>query len=62
MGAIFGLSVRQLTGKWRILLILFLAALPVGLSIIVHFAAKGDAAFNEDFTDVLAEVRRQATA
>ena len=53
MGAILRLSVRQLTGKWRMLLILFLAALPVGLSVIVHFAAKGDATFNEDYTNVL---------
>ena len=53
MGVIFGLSIRQLTGRWRVALIVLLAALPVGLAVIVHFAAKGDATFNEDFTNIL---------
>ena len=53
MSAIFWLSIHQLTGRWRISLILLLAALPVGLSVIVHFAAKGDASFNRDFTNIL---------
>lgn len=53
MNGIFWLSIHQLTGRWRITLILLLAALPVGLSVIVHFAAKGDASFNSDFTNIL---------
>ena len=53
MSTIFWLSIRQLTGRWRITLILLLAALPVGLSVIIHFAAKGDAHFNRDFTNIL---------
>ena len=53
MGAIFGLSLRQLTGRWRVLLILLLAALPVGLAVIIHFTVSDDAAFNEDFTNIL---------
>jgi ABC-2 type transport system permease protein len=53
MSAIFWLSIHQLTGRWRVTLILFLAAVPVGLSVIVHFAAKGDASFNRDFTNIL---------
>lgn len=53
MGTIFGLSIRQLTGKWRVLLILFLAALPVGLAVIVNLTVSGDATFNEDFTNIL---------
>lgn len=53
MASIFRLSIRQLTGRWRMALILLLAALPVGLSVIVHFAAKSDATFNEDFTNIL---------
>ena len=53
MGTIFWLSIRQLTGRWRITLILLLAALPLGLSVIVHFAAKGDADFNQSFTNIL---------
>ncbi|MDA1128082.1 MAG: ABC transporter permease [Chloroflexi bacterium] len=53
MSSIFWLSIHQLTGRWRIALILLLAALPVGLALIVHFAAKGEADFNENFTNVL---------
>ena len=53
MGAIFGLSIRQLTGRWRVALILLLAALPVGLAVVVYFATKGDATSNEDFTNIL---------
>ncbi len=53
MGTIFWLSIRQLTGRWRISLILLLAALPLGLSVIVHFAAKGEADFNQSFTNIL---------
>ena len=53
MNAIFWLSIRQLTGRWRVALILLLAGLPVGLATIVHFAAEGDAHFNRDFTNIL---------
>ena len=53
MGAIFGLSIRQLTGRWRISLILLLAALPVGLAVIVNLTVSDDVTFNEDFTDIL---------
>ena len=55
MGVIFGLSIRQLTGRWRIILILLLAALPVGLALIVHFADTGEtqAEFNRNFTNIL---------
>ena len=53
MSAIFWLSIRQLTGRWRITLILLLAALPVGLAVIVHFAAEEGASFNRDFTNIL---------
>ena len=53
MGVIFGLSIRQLTGRWRISLILLLAALPVGLAVIVKLTVSDDATFNENFTDIL---------
>ena len=55
MGVIFRHSIRQLTGRWRITLILLLAALPVGLSVIVHFAATGETEveFNRNFTNIL---------
>lgn len=53
MVPVFWLSMRQLTGKWRVVLITLLAALPVGLAIIVHFAARDDESFDQDFTDIL---------
>ena len=53
MGPIFWLSIRQLTGRWRVSLILLLAALPVGLAVIVHFTESGDASFNRPFTNIL---------
>ena len=53
MNAIFWLSIHQLTGRWRISLILLLSALPVGLAVIVYFAARGAADFNQSFTDIL---------
>ena len=56
MGTIFWLSIRQLTGRWRISLILLLAALLVGLAVIVHFAAEGGASSNRNFTNLLLDL------
>ncbi|MDA0263251.1 MAG: ABC transporter permease [Chloroflexi bacterium] len=53
MTAIFWLSIRQLTGRWRMTLILLLAALPVGLAVLVHFIADDDPEFNRNFTNIL---------
>ncbi|MBT98929.1 MAG: hypothetical protein CL902_09925 [Dehalococcoidia bacterium] len=53
MGTIFRLSIRQLTGRWRVALILFLAALPVGLALIDNFTVSDDPTFNRDFTNIL---------
>jgi ABC-2 type transport system permease protein len=53
MGAIFGLSIRQLTGRWRVTLILLLVALPVGLAVIVNFTVSDDATYTRDFTNIL---------
>ena len=53
MGPVFWLSLRQLTGRWRLTLILLLAALPVGMAVIVFFAASDDASFDENFINVL---------
>ena len=47
--AVFWLSMRQLTGRFRMGLILLLAALPVALAVIVYFAASDDESFDEDF-------------
>ena len=53
MGSVFSQSLRQLTGRWRLLLIFLLAALPVGLAIIVSVTVSDDATFEEDFIDIL---------
>ena len=53
MGTVFWQSMRQLTGRWRLILILLLAALPVALAAIVHFAASDDDSFREEFIDIL---------
>ena len=53
MSAIFWLSIHQLTGRWRVTLVLLLAALPVGLAVLVHFIADDDPEFNRNFTNIL---------
>ena len=50
---VFWLSLRQLTGRFRMGLILLLAALPVALAVIVYFTATDDESFDEDFIDIL---------
>ena len=49
----FGQSLRQLTGRWRLALIFLLAALPVGLAVIVFFAASDADDFDESFINIL---------
>ena len=53
MGTMFGQSLRQLTGRWRLALIFLLAALPVGLAIIVFFADRDADDFHESFINIL---------
>jgi ABC-2 type transport system permease protein len=53
MAAVFWLSLRQATGRWRLLLVFFLAALPVGLATLLSLFAHDDASFDEGFTNVL---------
>ena len=53
MGTVFWQSLRQLTGRWRLALIFLLAALPIGLAIIVFFAARDADDFDESFINVL---------
>ena len=50
---VFWLSLRQLTGRFCMGLILLLAALPVALAVIVYFTATNDESFDEDFIDIL---------
>ena len=56
MGIIFGLSMRQLTGRWRVALILLLAALPVAMAVVARFTADGDDHFNREFTNFVLDV------
>ena len=53
MGTVFWLSLRQLTGRWRLALIFLLAALPVGLAVIVSLTVSDDESFQEDFINIL---------
>ena len=53
MGAVFWLSLRQSTGRWRLALVFFLAALPVGLAILLSLFAEEDASYEEGFINVL---------
>ena len=39
MGPVFRLSLHQLAGRWRVLLILVLAILPVGLAAVISATA-----------------------
>jgi ABC-2 type transport system permease protein len=53
MGAVFWLSVRQSTGRWRLALVFFPAALPVGLATLVSLFADKGTEYEEGFTNVL---------
>ena len=53
MGAVFRLSLRQLTSRWRLLLILFLASLPIALAILVSATLGDDESFNDNFINTL---------
>ena len=53
MITILRLSLRQLSGRWRIALILLLASLPIGLAAIVSATLGEDETSTEGFTSVL---------
>ena len=53
MGTVFGQSLRQLTGRWRLALIFLLAALPVGLAVIVSLTVGDEDDFDESFINIL---------
>lgn len=53
MGALFRLSIRQLAGKWRLFLLVLLAALPIGLAVLVSLTLREDATSNEQFINTL---------
>jgi ABC-2 type transport system permease protein len=51
MTEIFRLSLRQLLGRWRVVLIALLAALPTLLILIVKLVGEEDIAFDGEFVD-----------
>jgi len=53
MAAIFRLSIKQLAGPRRLLLLLLLAALPIGLAVLVSLTLGEDETSNEEFVDGL---------
>lgn len=55
MGALLRLSFRQVTGKWRMLLLVLLAALPIGLAIIVSLTLSHDETSSKDFADTIVD-------
>ncbi len=53
MGALFRLSLKQLTGTWRLLLLVLLAALPIGLAALISLTLGEDENSSEEFVDTL---------
>ena len=53
MGPVFRLSLRQMANRWRLLLILFLASLPIALAALVSLVVSDDESSNEEFINTL---------
>jgi ABC-type transport system involved in multi-copper enzyme maturation permease subunit len=53
MMPLFTLSLRQMSGKWRLIIILVLAAIPVGLGILLHSLVGDDENFTDDFPQLI---------
>ena len=53
MKTVLIVSLRQLGGRWRLLLVLALAALPVGLTALISAGASSDERSNENFVNAL---------
>ncbi len=53
MTEIFRLTLRQLLGRWRVLLIVFLASLPTLIVLLVKWQNPEEAKFNQDFIQVM---------
>ncbi len=49
MAEIFRLTLRQLLGRWRVLLIVFLASLPTLIVLLVKWQDPGNSDYNQDF-------------
>ena len=55
MAEILRLSLRQLLGRWRVLIILLLAALPSLLVLLIRTVGEGNIAFHEEFVGVIVD-------
>ena len=53
MSALFTLSLRQMSGKWRLIIIFVLAAIPVGLGILLHTLVGDDDGFADGFPQLI---------
>ncbi|MDE2816309.1 MAG: hypothetical protein OXK81_06350, partial [Chloroflexota bacterium] len=53
MAEIFLLSLRQLLGRWRLIVILLLAALPSLLVLLIRAIGEGEMAFHGEFVGVV---------
>ena len=53
MAEIFLLSLKQLLGRWRVLVILILAALPSLLVLLIRVIGEGNIAFHDEFVGVI---------
>ncbi len=51
MAQIFQLTLRQLLGRWRVLLIVFLASLPTLIVLLVRWQDPDEASFNQGFVE-----------
>lgn len=55
MRTMFALSLRQMAGRRRLVIILLLAVVPVGLAGILSFFLGDDADFNDQFVDIIVD-------
>ena len=53
MEQIFRLTLRQLLGRWRVLLIIFLASLPTLIVLLIRWQNPEEANFHQDFVQVM---------
>ena len=53
MAHIFQLTLRQLLGRWRVILIVFLASLPTLIVLLVKWQDPGNSDYNQDFVEAM---------
>ncbi len=55
MEAVLRLSLRQMSSRWRLLLIALLSILPVALAALISALAEGESDIGEDFTNIVVD-------